>query len=244
MGKYENETMKLVTKSTLKRETLILTISIILTGLGFIFLNSCKKEEVQKLVTDIDGNVYKTITIGKQIWMVENLKVTHYRNGEIIPNVTKDTAWLNLTTGAFCNFNNDTTYALIYGHLYNWYSVNDNRNIAPKGWHIPSDNEWKTLTDYLGGDSISGSKLKEIGISHWLTPNKGATNETGFTALPGGCVAFNGVFAGIGFNGQWWSSTENSINTAKYRLMSFRNILVYRDNINKKLGFSIRCLKD
>jgi uncharacterized protein (TIGR02145 family) len=137
-------------------------------------------------VTDIDGNIYHTVTIGTQVWMVENLKTTKYRNGDPIPNVTGN-AWAALTTGAYCWYNNDAaTYKATYGALYNWYAVADSRNIAPTGWHVPTDAEWTTLTTFLGGESVAGGKLKETGTNHWTSPNTGATNETGFTALPGG----------------------------------------------------------
>jgi hypothetical protein len=117
-------------------------------------------------VVDIDGNAYHTVTIGNQVWMVENLKVTHYRNGDAIPNVTDGTAWLDLTTGAYCEYDNDVNNVATYGRLYNWYSVNDSRNIAPAGCHVPSDDDWQTLVDYLGGDAVAGGKMKEIGSTH------------------------------------------------------------------------------
>ena len=138
-------------------------------------------------VVDIDGNVYNTVTIGTQVWMVENLKTTKYRNGDAIPNVTGNASWVALSTGAYCWYNNDAaTYKATYGALYNWYAVGDSRNIAPSGWHVATDSEWTTLSTFLGGESIAGDKLKEIGTSHWLSPNTGATNSNGFTAFPGG----------------------------------------------------------
>lgn len=137
-------------------------------------------------VTDYDGNVYQTVLIGDQCWMMENLKVTHYRNGDPIPHVTDGVTWGNLTSGAYCNYNNDEGNVATYGRLYNWYAVDDSRNIAPAGWHVPSDAEWQTLVDYLGGDAVAGGKMKEAGTTHWASPNTGATNESGFTALPGG----------------------------------------------------------
>ena len=195
-------------------------------------------------VTDIDGNVYHTVTIGTQVWMVENLKVTHYRNGDPIPNVTDNTAWSNITTGAYCNYNNDANNVTIYDRLYNWFTVNDSRNIAPTGWHVPTDAEWTTLTTFLGGASIAGGKLKETGTTHWLTPNEGATNETGFTALPGGGRFYNGAFFNIGYNGNWWSATEFNASYAWNRYMNYNNSNVYRYDFNKELGFSVRCVRD
>jgi uncharacterized protein (TIGR02145 family) len=138
-------------------------------------------------VKDFEGNVYKTITIGTQTWMADNLRTTKYRNGDAIPEVTDSSAWINLITGAYCNYNNTRNNDTIvsYGRFYNLYAVTDNRNICPTGWHVSTDAEWTTLTDYLGGASVAGDKLKEKGTTHWESPNAGATNEIGFTALPG-----------------------------------------------------------
>jgi uncharacterized protein (TIGR02145 family) len=195
-------------------------------------------------VTDIDGNVYYTVTIGTQVWMVENLKTTKYRNGEAIPNVTDATSWNNLTTGAYCNYDNNSGNSTTFGRLYNWYAVNDSRNIAPYGWHVPTDAECTTLTTYLGGESVAGGKLKEAGTSHWISPNTGATNETGFTALPGGYRYNYGAFYGIGYNGYWWSSTEDDTLNAWYRYMYYADGHVIRSNISKISGFSVRCVRD
>ncbi len=143
---------------------------------------SCKKDNS----TDPDNNNYGTVTIGTQVWMTRNLDVDHYRNGDPIPEVKSASLWKSLTTGAWCYFKNDKDSGVTYGKLYNWYAVNDPRGLAPVGWHIPSDAEWSTLSAYLGGDSIAGGKLKESGTSHWNIPNTGATNVSGFSALPGG----------------------------------------------------------
>ncbi len=196
-------------------------------------------------VTDIDGNVYKTVKIGSQWWMAENLKTTKYRNGNPIPNVTDNTQWGNLTTGAYCNYNNDINYVNTYGRLYNWYAVSDSRNIAPVGWHVPTDAEWTTLTTYLGGESVAGGKLKESGTAHWSLVNAGATNETGFTALPGGYRDLNGIcFNLIACGGFWWSSTEYDTNNALSRYMADYLGLVLRGYYGKTHGFSVRCVKD
>jgi len=136
--------------------------------------------------SDIDGNVYNTITIGTQIWMKENLKTTKYNDGSSIPLVTDNTAWINLSTPGYCWYNNDAaTYKSAYGAMYNWYTVNTGK-ICPPNWHVPTDTQWETLITYLGGKIIAGGKMKETGTAHWTSPNIGATNETGFTALPGG----------------------------------------------------------
>ncbi|MBA7544886.1 hypothetical protein ES705_37247 [subsurface metagenome] len=161
-------------------------------------------------VTDYEGNVYQTITIGSQEWMCENLKLTKYADGTAIPLVTNSTEWGNLTTPGYYWYNNDEpTYANTYGALYNWYTV-EKGNLCPTGWHVPTDAEWTTLTDYLGGASVAGGKLKETGTAHWSYPNTGATNESGFTALPGGGRSLNGTFGYVGSSGGWWSSTGSS----------------------------------
>ena len=197
-------------------------------------------------VTDVDGNVYKTVIIGTQEWMAENLKVTRYRNGDTIPNVT-DTTWLTLKSGAYCWYNNNTddtaAYQTTYGALYNWYTVVDSRNLAPQGWHMPTDAEWTTLTTFLGGDSIAGGKLKETGTLHWYNPFPGVTNETGFTARPGGCLSNSDAFINLGDYGYWWSSTADSTSTAWFRGMYYTNS-VFRNKLSKICGFSVRCLKD
>jgi uncharacterized protein (TIGR02145 family) len=195
-------------------------------------------------VTDIDGNIYYTFEIGNQWWMMENLKVTHYRNGDPIPNVTGNTEWVGLTTGAYCNYNNDVANAATYGRLYNWYSADDSRNIAPAGWHIPSDAEWQTLVNYLGGAGVAGGKMKESGTTHWSGPNTGATNESGFSALPGGYRrSGDGVCVGVGFATGFWSSTESG-SKVWFRYLSYDySGVVHFDNY-KPYGYSVRCVKD
>jgi uncharacterized protein (TIGR02145 family) len=199
-------------------------------------------------LTDQDFNVYKTVTIGTQIWMAENLRTTKYRDGSVIPEVNGALAWSTLTTGAYCNYNNTVATDTIatFGRLYNWYAISDSHNLAPAGWHIPSDVEWSQLTEYLGGEDVAGGKLKEIGTTHWLVVNTGATNETGFTALPGGSHFYNVYesFYYIGSFGNWWSTTENDTASAWYRIMYCNTIYVARGNISKTLGFSVRCIKD
>ena len=150
-----------------------------------------------------------TVSICDQVWMKKNLDVDHYRNGDPIPQVTDPTQWANLTTGAWCYYNNDPANRTTYGKIYNWYAVNDSRGLAPVGWHIPTDAEWTELENCLGGESVAGGKMKETGTTHWLSPNTGATNESGFTALPGGSRSYmNGLYYEIGQSGAWWSSTE------------------------------------
>jgi uncharacterized protein (TIGR02145 family) len=195
-------------------------------------------------VTDIDGNVYNTVTIGTQVCMVENLKTTKYRDGTSIPNVTDNISWSNLTTGAYCDYSNTPSNSATYGKLYNWYAATNAHNIAPTGWHVPTDADWTTLTTYLGGEGVAGGKLKETGTTHWQSPNIGATNETGFTALPGGIRNYNGSFDYIGSHGYWWSATESGATYAWDRLMNYGYSYVYRSGDGKELGFSVRCVRD
>lgn len=197
---------------------------------------------VASTVTDIDGNVYLTVTIGDQVWMAENLKVTRYRNGDAIPNVTSNTTWEGLTSGAYCNFLNDVSNAAVYGRLYNLYACNDSRNIAPEGWHVASDAEWQTLVDHLGGAYVAGGKLKDTTTTLWQAPNTGATNEVGFKALPGGCRYINGTWWGRGTYCWFMSPTSN---TAWYRCLYYADDNVSHDHeYTNQSGFSIRCIKD
>jgi len=217
------------------------TVNIVLTGGETNFNLSFGT----KTITDIDGNVYHTIKIGTQTWMVENLKVTRYRNGEPIPNITNNTSWTDLDTGASCDYLNMPSNSETYGKLYNWYAVNDSRKIAPAGWHVPTDAEWTILMDYLGSKSIAGAKLKETGTKHWTNPNTAATNESGFSALPGGDRGIiNGTFYYLGSFGYWWSSTEISLKHAWYRGMSYNYGNVFRSSTNEQDGFSVRCVRD
>jgi uncharacterized protein (TIGR02145 family) len=226
-----------------------------------VFLFSCSDKSTgpdnnkgENTVTDIDGNVYKTVTIGTQVWMAGNLKVTRYRNGDTIPNITGNTQWSNLTTGARCSYGNNDANIETYGLLYNWYAVDDSRGLAPAGWHVPSDDEWKELEMYLGmsqsqADSIGnrgtnkGGKLKETGTTHWISPNEGATDSSGFTALPGGC-RFIGTFDYVGYFGYWWSSSESGSYSAWGRHLSYVYSDVLRYDFGKQGGFSVRCVRD
>ncbi len=200
-------------------------------------------------VTDIEGNVYNTITIGPQVWMKENLKVTKYNDGTDIPWITDNTAWSTLNTPGYCWFNNDIlTYKNLYGALYNWYTVNittnGNKNICPVGWHVPTDADLTYLKDYLGGTSIAGGKLKETGISHWNDPNTGADNSSKFTALPGGYRHSNATFNSTGITGNFWSSTEHLGSYGIYWYLQ-NNITDFIGTFaTKELGVSVRCIKD
>jgi uncharacterized protein (TIGR02145 family) len=189
-----------------------------------------------------DPNSICEVKIGNQVWMCKNLDVARYRNGDLIPQVTNPYDLSSFTTGAWCYYDNDTALGVTYGKLYNWYAVNDSRGLAPKGWHIASDPEWTELVDYLGGDAIAGGMLKETGTEHWQSPNVGATNESGFTALPGGVS--NKQYK-IKSHGHWWTSTMTSFTQAIYICITFdyRDINRYEDG-NKSNGYSVRCVKD
>jgi uncharacterized protein (TIGR02145 family) len=211
---------------------------LLLTGLAFLTLNN----QAQTTVTDYDGNVYNTVTIGTQTWMKENLKVTHYRNGNSIPDITNNSTWSNLTTGAKCYYNNDSiTNDSIYGALYNWFTAN-NSNLCPVGWHIPTYDEWTTLDTYLGGGISSGGEMKETDTIHWMSPNTDATNYSGFTGLPGGYRG--GSFFEKKKGGYWWSCTELDASVAFYYLLRYNNAGFSPANNLKTVGGSIRCVKD
>ncbi len=216
---------------------------LILIAFVFVALTSvlsCSSDEL----TDIDGDNYQIVKIGTQVWMAENLRVTHYRNGDPIPIVTDDTAWAGLTSGACCSYDNDDSRIATLGRLYNWFAVNDSRNIAPVGWHVPSDAEWQTLIDYLGGDSIAGAKMKETGTSYWVSPNTGASNESRFSARPGGDRSGTGHDYDVGDVAYFWSISTDSSRHVLIRGLSFDNMTAGRFRTDKQDGISVRCVKD
>jgi len=196
-------------------------------------------------ITDIDGNVYQTIKIGNQVWMAENLKTTKYRNGDLIG--TTNPTSLDISSESAPKYQwaygGNENNVPIYGRLYTWEALNDSRNIAPAGWHVARDDEWTTLTTNLGGLSVAGGKLKESGTNHWNSPNTGATNETGFNALPGGLRRSDGLFFSIGDYGSWWTSSGLSINAWVYT-MNNTGTNVFRGNDSIRHGFSVRCVRD
>jgi uncharacterized protein (TIGR02145 family) len=203
-------------------------------------------------VSDIDGNSYKTVEIDIQEWMVENLNVSHFKNGDIIPEAKTTEDWIKAGKAkqpAWCYYENDYKYGTKYGKLYNWFAVNDQRGLGPEGWHIPTDNEWSELTEYLNWDveNNEGGKMKEEGTSNWVSPNKGASNISGFTGLPSGYRFNDGTFQKIGKNGSWWSSSEYDLLPelgAYYHYLSYNDGSVKRSNHNKISGLSLRCVKD
>lgn len=204
------------------------------------------------IVTDIDGNIYHKVAIGTQVWLVENLKVTHYRNGDPIPNVTDGSQWIGLNTGAYCNYYNDSTNANTYGRLYNWYAVDDPRGLAPEGWHVPSLAEWHTLVDFLGGDLVAGGAMKDTIL--WQLPNTGATNSSGFSALPGGChndgysydsYDYDSNFHSMTYSTYFFSSSDYLLPTHAWIccLSSYDPRVLCPTNY-KQGGYSVRCVRD
>ena len=191
-----------------------------------------------------DGVTYNTVQIGNQCWLKENLRTTKYNGNNSITNVTNSSTWKSTTSGAYCCYSNNTSNCTTYGALYNWYAVTTGK-LCPSGWHVPSDAEWTTLVNYLGGEAVAGGKLKETGTTHWQSPNTGATNSSGFTALPGGYRdGSGGSFGNFGNFGYWWSSTEKDGSSAWDRRLSSNGADVSRSNRNKRHGLSVRCLRD
>lgn len=189
-----------------------------------------------------NSHTIKTVTIGDQIWMCKNLDVDHYRNGDSIPHITDPSKWRNTGTGAWCYYNNDSTLGKLYGKLYNFYAVIDPRGLAPEGWHIPSDEEWTTLSNVLGGESIAGAKLMETGNKHWVSNNDSATNETKFTGLPAGARSWDGKFQSLGTSCVFRTSTQRDGATAWIRYFGITSLV--RHYYDKEYGFSVRCVKD
>jgi len=244
----------------------------LLFGLGLsivLCFYACKKDELElgcvatnpDTATDIDGNIYETVTIGTQVWMTENLRTTRFSNGDSIANVTDDADWKNLTTAAFCWFNNDDANEEIYGKLYNWHAVSDSANISPTGWHVPTDEEWKTLETYLGMESADvdssgflfrgiaqnvGGKIRLSGTEFWITPNDSSTNESCFSGLPGGSRQEDGTFTNLGYFSGWWTDSEKPTGQpgALYRSVSSENGSFSKSAYRFQNGVYIRCVKD
>jgi uncharacterized protein (TIGR02145 family) len=210
------------------------------TAYGFEFSFSPAKFSI----VDGDNNFYHSVMIGSQVWMVGNLKTTKFNDGSPIPYVEDSGPWNNTITSGYCWYgNNETTYKDSYGALYNWYTVNSGK-LCPIGWHVPSDSEWSTLSNFLGGATLSGGKLKEAGSLHWKSPNTGATNETSFSAIPGGNRTNSGLFENAGNYGQWWSTTPGTSNVSYYRYLYFGNSSMVSSFVNQKYGLSVRCIKN
>ncbi|MCX6246770.1 MAG: hypothetical protein NTW10_03460 [Bacteroidetes bacterium] len=234
-------------------KTKILIFPIVLMALFFMVESGCKKSSddttsQSNTVTDIDGNIYHMVRVGTQVWTVENLKTTKFNDGFSIALDTSATAWGLLTSPSSCYYNNDISNKGTYGMLYNWYAVNTGK-LAMKGWHIPSNAERKILSDYLGGDTLGGGKMKttgtlEAGTGLWLAPNGGATNESGFSAIPVGQRTYAGKFKTIGMYSFFWNSDEQDSDFAWSFGPSYLNAGAYYGTYFKKNGFSVRCVKN
>lgn len=251
----------------MKRPAKIPITSFIFISALLMLLNSCKKDAENNnidnpppptpgngiifnpnltygSISDVDGNTYKTIVIGSQTWMAENLRTTKYSNGDSIPLVSDSVAWINLSTPAYCWYkNNQTNYGNTYGALYNKYTVNTT-HLCPTGWHVPTDNEWTILANYLGGYYVAGGKVKETDTIHWKTPNAGATNESGFTALPGGRRKDTGAFNAMRFDGYWWSSTWVSDYQGFHWFIYNNGNFIDKNYEDIISGNSVRCIKN
>jgi len=200
-------------------------------------------------IKDIDGNTYKTVNIGTQQWMAENLKVSKYNDGTNIKNITDNTLWQRDTSGAWSYYNNDATNNTKYGKLYNWYAVspttNGGKNICPTGWHVPTDAEWTILIDHLGGEAVAGGKMKEVGTTNWNTPNTDATNTSLFSGLAGGNRGDDGIFGFEGSFGNYWISKDIYADFASYRYLKYNNgYAKKKEDYIEHSGLSVRCLKD
>jgi uncharacterized protein (TIGR02145 family) len=248
----------------MKKKSCILINLSLMMGTFLMLASSCSKSNDSNnptssgsTVTDIDGNVYHTVAINTQVWMVENLKTTKYRNGDLIGTTTPvnlDYLGQNTPKYQWAVGGNESNVST-YGRLYTWFAATDSRNICPIGWHLPSDSEWTTLTTFLGGENVAGGKLKEIGTIHWKSPNTGATNESGFTALPGDYHwPGDNLFTNDGNCSFYWSSTPSyggsHLNNAWYwfRYIPFDGSYVNRSEGGESAagnsGFSVRCIKD
>ena len=196
-------------------------------------------------VTDADGNIYSTVTIGNQVWLGENLRATKFSNNDPIALVLDSAQWPVQTAAAYCYYNNDSSFVNPYGNLYNWYTVNDARNVCPAGYHVPTAAEWADLLSFLGGETVAGGKLKEQGFSHWLSPNTGADNSSNFTALPSGWRANNnGVYENLGYMCYLWASTLQTADDADIILLGHDSPACYASNSVKLTGLPIRCIQN
>jgi uncharacterized protein (TIGR02145 family) len=216
----------------------------------FLFLvfsgNSYASDTLKaNLLEDVEGNKYEIINIGNQIWMRENLRTHTFRNGDPIPLVDENESWRRMTTAACCHHGNQQFNCDLYGKLYNFYAVEDSGGLCPQGWRIPKEADFNELTQYLGGEEVAGGKLKDVGTACWQTPNMGATNESGFSALPGGQRSVFGIFGNLGNTGTWWTGSNNNTFTAwALSLFSYSGGSgVYKYYYDKKVGLSVRCIK-
>jgi uncharacterized protein (TIGR02145 family) len=228
----------MITTPTIRKQKLILP------SQGRCSLSNVSIQRGISGIFDCDGNVYTSVIIGTQEWLVENLKTTCYADGTPIPNLTINGDWMSDVTGAYCWYNNSLLYRNIYGGLYNWYAVNNAHGLAITGWRIPTDADWTALTTFLGGETICGGILKETGTVHWWSPNLGATNAVGFVGLPGGDRGVGGGFYSKSAYAKIWTSTEYNVSDAWDRFIYYNSIVVSVTHYPKYHGYSIRLMRD
>lgn len=206
--------------------------------------SGCKKNgdpEIPATLTDVDGNVYNVVIIGQQGWMKENLKVTRYRDGAVIPNVTGTTEWASLTSGAWSEYNNSASYGTLYGKLYNGFAVETGK-LCPDGWRVPTSEDWTELRESLGGRSVAGGEMRHAGTTLWKAPNEGATNSSEFTALPGGFRGPTGLFYMISEVALWWSSSSSE-GKLPYWITTYSDLQLIENNpVPKTNGIAVRCI--
>lgn len=233
----------------MKTQTVVRSLAIagVMLLIAFTYSFTLQKDisSIDNIKADITVDNYPSVIIGNQEWMTENLNTDVFRNGDPIPKAQSEAEWREAGASgkpAWCYYNNDPGNGILYGKLYNWYAVNDPRGLAPEGWHLPSDEEWTKLTDYLGGQFQAGGKLKSTSL--WENPNEGATNESGFSGLPGGYCGSDGYFSLVGCVGYWWSSSEDNTDAARTRNLDCLAEDVSRHINLKSDGYSVRCLRD
>lgn len=232
LNNYNNNNMDILKedeREKMKAKNLLISVAV-----QFLFVFNCCAQ------------TNNSVVIGEQEWLIKNLDVSTFRNGDPIPEAKTNASWEISTRQhepAWCYYNMDSTNQNKFGKLYNWYAVNDPRGIAPVGWHVPTDVEWQILVDYLGGDSSAAGKMKEFETAIWENPNTGATNKSGFTGLPGGYRYHDGFYY-MGYTAFFWSSTRHTTTTAWSRLLNYDNSEVYRYFGNKWDGYSVRCVRD
>ncbi len=223
-------------KNTHINVLLIITLALILTS-------GCKKEDNPDIIRDASGNTYKSIIIGTQTWMTENLKTTKYNDGSAIPNIRDSVKWALSYSPAYCWYRNDSTANNAYGALYSLFAVNS-KKLCPTGWHIPTDTEWATLFDFLGGEPVAANKLKEPGTIHWRSSYAEVTNESGFTALPGGLRGYDGSFLSRTSYGYWWKAPIGAPNNGYTVCMSYEGGQIYAWQFIERIACSVRCIKN
>ncbi len=216
-------------------------LSLVASGALVVLTTGCNEK-----LTDVDGNEYKTVKIGKMLWMAENLKTTKYSNGDLIETTTpanKDISDQKEPKYQWA-YKGDEKTAEIYGRLYTWYAVTDSRNICPKGWHVITDDEWNTLANFFGGRDLAAGNLREVGTEHWLGSDVSSNNSSGFTALPGGGRMSTGAFGGKDYYGSWWSTAEVNDSTARYWNIYYNTNVIDKIKFQKSSAFSVRCVKN